>query len=91
MSASNVRQNDELDILSIIRELEQSRVPKAPVEPKAEEVSAPSPARLLESLQEKRKLIGLIDGYADPTDISEMKAKLNDAIADLEEIIGAAE
>ena len=90
MSTTHVRKDGESDILSVIRELENSGSPKASGESRsAEGAKAPDPAKLLESLQEKRKLIGLIDGYANVSGIDEMKAKLNDAIADLEVIIEA--
>lgn len=88
MSTGSVKQNQEIDTLTIIREL-GGKEPAKPVEDvvDAEEAQAPDPAKLLESLHKKRDLINLIGGYADVSDIKAMKAKLNDAIADLEEIL----
>lgn len=90
MSTGSVKQNHESDILSIIRELGCHKPAKA-LEDKGDagEAQSPDPAKLLESLQKKRDLINLIGGYADVSDIGAMKAKLNDAIADLEEILEA--
>ncbi len=92
MSTSNVNRNTETDFLSIVRELDRAQANRSGVKPeKASENPAASPAMLLESLQKKRELIGLIDGYANVKGIDDMKNKLNDAIADLEDILEATE
>ena len=90
MSTGHVSKNPEVDTLSVIRELERSG--PAPIAQGEKDVAhSPDPAKLLESLQKKRDLIGLIDGYANVKGIGEMKSRLNEAIVDLEEIIGATE
>ena len=92
MSTAPVRQNNESDTLSIIRELHGNEPARgAEVKDEAGAGESPNPADLLESLQKKRDLINLIGGYADVSDIGDMKAKLNDAIADLEGILEATE
>lgn len=94
MSTTNVSKNPESDILTVIRELDRSQ----PVKPSSSSTEAaagsdaaqsPNPTKLLESLQNKRRLIGLLDGYGDVGGISEMKEKLNEAISDLEVILEA--
>jgi hypothetical protein len=90
MSTAPVKQNNESDILSIIRELHVNEPARGPeVKDDLDAGESPNPAKLLESLQKKRDLINLIGGYADVSDIGTMKVKLNDAIADLEEILEA--
>ena len=92
MSTAPVKQKNESDILSIIRELHgHEPVRGADVKDEAGAAESPNPAKLLESLQKKRDLINLIGGYADVSGISDMKSKLNDAIADLEGILEATE
>lgn len=91
MSTSNVNRNPEADILSVVRDLDRSQASRPESKPdEAPEVSSADPAKLLDSLQKKRELIGLIDGYADVKGIDDMKDKLNEAIADLEDILEAA-
>ncbi len=88
MSTAPAKQTNESDILSIIRQLRGNEPARgAEVKDEANAAKSPNPAKLLESLQKKRDLINLIGGYADVSDIGAMKAKLNDAIADLEEIL----
>lgn len=90
MSTGHVSKNPEVDILSIIRELDSPRPVHAHERSENDvDASSPDPAKLLESLQKKRDLISLLGGYADVSSIGDMKAKLNEAIADLEEIIEA--
>jgi len=89
MSTGHVK-NSEVDILSVIRELEGNRPAPAVARAASEDdFASPDPAKLLESLQKKRDLINLLGGYADLKGISDMKSKLNEAISDLEEIIEA--
>ena len=90
MSTGNVSKHSEADILSIVRELDASKpAPAVNSDGGSPDVSSPDPSKLLESLQKKRDLISLLDGYGDVKGIGEMKGKLNEAIADLEEIIEA--
>lgn len=87
MSSRTVNRNTETDILSIMREIESKQI-RPQVKEETKSAAPPAdPTKLLESLQKKRELINLIGGYAD---IGDMKSKLNEAIADLEEIIGTA-
>ncbi len=84
----------ETDILSIIRELEGKTAPNKTSMTKKDssvERGSPDPSKLLASLTQKRDLINLIDGYADVKDIASIKQELNEAIADLEEIINYSE
>lgn len=92
MSTPSVSRLAEADILSVVRELE-SRQPVRMNRKDSPLETAPAhdPSKLLESLQKKRQLINLIDGYTDASDMNDMKTRINEAIADLEEIIGAKE
>lgn len=86
MATENVKPR-EADILSVIKEIESGsqRTAGGAREPVNE--AAPDPQLLLSSLQKKRALINLLDGYVDKKDIADMKNRLNEAIVDLERII----
>ncbi len=81
----------ETDILSIIRELEGKTTPNKALKDSGVEQESPDPSKLLASLTQKRDLINLIDGYAEVKEIAGIKQELNEAIADLEEIINYSE
>lgn len=77
-----------LDILS--RETQALGAPRTSVkteEKVAQPTDTPDPHTLLDSLQKKRELFALLDGYVDKADLGEMKKRLNEAIGDLEKII----
>lgn len=78
MSTSRVTQK-EGDILTVIRELESK--------PAGKIKELPNPRDLWVSLQEKRKLVKLLNGYVKGDDIEEMKSKLSVAIMDLKKIL----
>ena len=90
MSASKTESTKEVSILNVIRELTSSK----PVESKPNKIEdadrkLPDPHTLLASLEKKRELLNLLDGCMIRTDITDMKKQLNQAIADLEEIISS--
>lgn len=90
MSTTNINRQGEADILSIMRDLESRQPCPKPCKEKKASPDGVNPSKLLESLHKKRDLINLIDGYADTADMGEMKTKLNEAIADLEDILKTA-
>lgn len=96
MSAANVGTNNERDIFTVIQEIEASKTPALTpnVTEKATEKAAeqpPDPRQLLNSLQQKSKLLSLIKGYSNNKDINEMQQQLKDAIDFLEQITPALE
>ncbi|MFA4874274.1 MAG: hypothetical protein WC956_04165 [bacterium] len=90
MSTENINTSSTTDILTIMRELdhkdEEKRIIKVSAEaaaPKdAEGISKANidPSLLLDSLQKKRTLLNLIDGYAEVKGIDQIKHELNEAI-----------
>lgn len=90
MSASKTENVKEASILNVIRELSSSNAPESkPNNIKETNRNLPDPHTLLASLEKKRQLISLLDGYMNKKDITDMKKQLNQAIADLEEIISS--
>lgn len=90
MSASKTESTKEVSILNVIRELTSSK----PFESKPNKIknvdpNFPDPHTLLASLEKKRDLLNLLDGCMNRQDITDIKKQLNQAIADLEEIISS--
>ncbi len=75
----------EPDILSVLRDLEGKSPDKA--KPEKEIAEKPDPQDLLSSLNRKKRLITMLDGYMERADAENIKKQLSDAITDLETII----
>lgn len=90
MSASKTENVKEVSILNVIRELTSSKpLENQPNKIKGADRNLPDPHTLLASLEKKRELLNLLEGCTNMTDIPNMKKQLNQAIADLEEIINS--
>ena len=98
MSTENINTSSTSDILSIMRELE-NKAPQKQAQVDSSPASAPvkndsnsskeiNPVSLLDSLQKKRALLGLIDGYANVKNMDSIKKEVNDAIDFLENFLG---
>lgn len=81
----------EVHILEVIRTLESKPAENKAKADKAAEVSRLDPYQLKRSLEKKRQLINLLDGYINKGDIITMKKELNKAITDLDKIINCKE
>jgi len=91
MSTAKPTETKEVSILEVIRALESKPAENKAKADKAADASAPDPQQLLASLEKKRQLINLLDGYINKGDIITMKKELNKAITDLEKIINCSE
>ncbi len=86
MNTTNASKPIERDIFSVIEEIETARKQHEVVNTTPDNTKVPDPKELLQSLQKKAQLLNLIDGYANPKDVTAMKSQLKDAIDFLEQI-----
>ena len=85
----NTKEVSEVSILKVIRELESAKPAEKTTGDK--DAALPDPYQLRASLEKKRQLINLLDGYMNKQDITAMKRQLNQAITELEHIINCVE
>lgn len=88
MSTEKTSAASEISILQVIQELERGNAAPLPEQPKAsvESTEVAQAQQLKASLERKRELVRLLNGYTDVGDISQ---KIDVALAELDAIINA--